>query len=264
MKAVFDPAFGAATQPAPLLRSGYRRSRRQDPIATIGALALVVLLGSAFAYMSPLLVKKQAHTPVIVTLMELPKDPPPEQQVKPDLDKPMAPPQIQVVTPPSQVLLPPPPTAMVTPPAEIKPTPPAPQAPPPQAAAPTGPANGGELSTKVLAADPPQYPLESRRNHEQGTVILDVLVATDGRVGDISVSRSSGFARLDQAALNAVRRWRWTPLMRNGAAVMVRGVVTIPFVLQPGGRDGDRRGGRRHGRDHDRQDDGPGDDQGIA
>lgn len=263
MKAIFDPAFGAATQPAPTVRFGYRRSQRQDPLAIVGALALVGLLGSAFAYMSPLLVKKQANTPVVVTLMELPKDPPPEQP-RPELDKPMVPPQVQVVTPPPQIVVPPPPAALMTPPAEVKPAPPAPQAPPPQAAAPAGPANGGELSTKVLAADPPQYPLDARRNHEQGTVVLDVLVSTDGRVSDISVSRSSGSSRLDQAALSAVRRWRWTPLMRNGVATMVRGVVTIPFILQPGGRDGDRRGGgRRHGRG-DRQDGDLASDQNIS
>jgi protein TonB len=48
----------------------------------------------------------------------------------------------------------------------------------------------------------------------------------------VSVSRSSGFARLDKAALDAVRRWRWSPLVRGGVPVMVRGIVDIPFVLQ--------------------------------
>jgi periplasmic protein TonB len=48
----------------------------------------------------------------------------------------------------------------------------------------------------------------------------------------VSVARSSGFDRLDKAALDAVRRWRWSPTLRDGAPVSVRGTVDIPFVLQ--------------------------------
>ncbi len=146
----------------------------------------------------------------------------------------------------------------------VEPAPPRPAPPAPPAA--RGPENLGELSAKMIAARPPRYPMDSRRAHEEGTVVLSVLLSTDGRVTDINVTRSSGFARLDRAALDAVRDWRWSPLMRDGAPVMVRGVVTIPFILQGGGRDGgrdggpDRRGGRHGvGRDHDGGPDG-GDD----
>ncbi|QAY79944.1 energy transducer TonB [Sphingosinicella sp. BN140058] len=84
----------------------------------------------------------------------------------------------------------------------------------------------------MLSAPPPKYPLESRRKREQGIVALSVLLGTDGRVETLSVSSSSGFDRLDKAALKAVREWRWAPLVRNGAPVQVRGIVTIPFQLR--------------------------------
>ncbi|MCJ2184421.1 energy transducer TonB, partial [Novosphingobium sp. 1949] len=118
--------------------------------------------------------------------------------------------------------------------------PPAPAAPvanesaPVQAAAASSTVEGGDLSSRLLAAQPPSYPVESRRAHEQGTVQLLVLVGTDGRVSEISLASSSGSDRLDKAALRAVRHWRWMPTLRGGVAVLVRGIVTIPFVLRSG------------------------------
>ncbi len=84
----------------------------------------------------------------------------------------------------------------------------------------------------MIVAKPPTYPIDSRRRHEEGTVVLSVLVATDGSVSEISVAQSSGSSLLDQAALGAVRKWRWAPLLRGGDPVMVRGEVKIPFVLK--------------------------------
>lgn len=90
----------------------------------------------------------------------------------------------------------------------------------------------------MIAADPPRYPVESRRKREQGTVVLMVILGADGSVADISVSKSSGFERLDKAALSAVRRWKWSPTRRDGAAVMVRGLVEIPSSSRPDPRGG--------------------------
>lgn len=89
-----------------------------------------------------------------------------------------------------------------------------------------------DLSTRLLSAPPPRYPLEARRRREQGTVVLNVLLSIDGRVFEISVDRSSGSDRLDKAALAAVSRWRWSPTLQSGIPTMVRGLVTIPFELQ--------------------------------
>jgi len=79
---------------------------------------------------------------------------------------------------------------------------------------------------------PPSYPVECRRRKEQGTVFLAVVLATDGTVANVSIARSSGSERLDKAALQAVRKWRWSPTIRNGAPVMVQGTVDIPFILK--------------------------------
>ncbi len=118
--------------------------------------------------------------------------------------------------------------AMVAPPA-AEPVAPAPA--PPAPAAPAATVQAGDLGTRVLSAPPPRYPVQSRRRREQGTVELLLTLGPDGVVETISVSRSSGFARLDDAALSAVRRWRWEPTLQAGAPVRVRGVVAIPFVL---------------------------------
>lgn len=83
----------------------------------------------------------------------------------------------------------------------------------------------------MISGGPPRYPVESRRRKEQGTVELNLVLGLDGKVETISVAHSSGFARLDQAALDAVRRWRWAPTLRDGSPVKVRGTVEIPFVL---------------------------------
>ncbi|WP_252217111.1 energy transducer TonB, partial [Clostridium sp. CMCC3677] len=76
------------------------------------------------------------------------------------------------------------------------------------------PTEGGDLSSKMISAKPPSYPLESRRLHEEGTVVLAVLLSAEGQVAGISIAQSSGSDRLDQAALAAVRKWRWAPVFR--------------------------------------------------
>ena len=92
---------------------------------------------------------------------------------------------------------------------------------------------GGDLATRMVSGKPPRYPVESRRKREQGVVLLALTVGLDGCVEDIRVARSSGSRHLDRAALDAVKRWRWAPMMRDGQPVLVKGVVEIPFVLQP-------------------------------
>ncbi len=265
MTAHFDPSIGSQvlSGAAAIERFGYRRPRGGDPVATVCSLGVVALVGSAFLFMSPVFVKKQQSAPVVVTLMALPDDPPPAEAPPPPPDVP--PPQAAITVPAPIVPTIERPVMQVAPsPPVVEPSPPRPAPPAPPAA--RGPENLGELSAKMIAATPPKYPTDSRRAHEEGTVVLSVLLSTDGRVTDISVTRSSGFARLDRAALDAVRGWRWSPLMRDGSPVMVRGVVTIPFVLQRGGRDGgpDRRGGgRRGGRDRDGGPDGDGGGDGF-
>jgi protein TonB len=77
----------------------------------------------------------------------------------------------------------------------------------------------------------PAYPTASRRFGEQGHVLLEVFILADGSVGEIRLKRSSGFMRLDEAALDAVRRWRFVPARRGEQAIAQWHVQPITFSL---------------------------------
>ncbi|MGB1220349.1 MAG: energy transducer TonB [Alcanivoracaceae bacterium] len=66
---------------------------------------------------------------------------------------------------------------------------------------------------------PPVYPSTSRRRGEEGTVVLAIHIDARGRVTAARVARSSGHARLDRVALEAVRHWRYQPATRAGVAI---------------------------------------------
>ena len=89
--------------------------------------------------------------------------------------------------------------------------------PPVVAAPPPAPAPEPELVSAVQVETPePEYPRLSRRLAEQGTVELRMRVLADGSVGEVAIVRSSGFERLDRAALEGVRRWRCRAATRDG------------------------------------------------
>lgn len=77
----------------------------------------------------------------------------------------------------------------------------------------------------------PDYPAISRRIGEQGNVSLSVYILADGRVGDIRLRQSSGYPRLDQAAIEAVRRWRYVPARRGNEPIDYWYGQTIIFSL---------------------------------
>ena len=72
----------------------------------------------------------------------------------------------------------------------------------------------------------PPYPERSLQLGEEGEVLLKVRVGVNGQALQVTLARGSGFRRLDQAAINAVARWRFVPARRGGAAV--ESVLTIP------------------------------------
>jgi protein TonB len=72
----------------------------------------------------------------------------------------------------------------------------------------------------------------SKRMGEQGTVVLRVLVKSDGTAGTVEVKSSSGFPRLDQSATEAVKSWRFNPATIDGMAVDEWYLLPIPFKLQ--------------------------------
>jgi protein TonB len=103
-------------------------------------------------------------------------------------------------------------------------------------AGPTGffdatPLTGAQLAYATAPA--PVYPREAARIGAQGTVLLMVLVDTDGTPLDVTLHRSSGNRYLDRAATEQVlKRWRFQPAMRDGRAVQAYGVVPIAFTMQ--------------------------------
>ena len=77
----------------------------------------------------------------------------------------------------------------------------------------------------------PAYPLMSRKKKEQGVVLLLLLVKADGSVGEVRLQQSSGFARLDQAARQTVKKWRFTPAQQQGKAIDFWYEMPLKFSL---------------------------------
>jgi protein TonB len=78
----------------------------------------------------------------------------------------------------------------------------------------------------------PAYPPVSKRLGEQGRVVVNVYVLADGRVGDVKVLQSSGYERLDAAALAHVRRdWRFDPARADGEPVAAWGAFGVTFQI---------------------------------
>jgi len=246
-----DAAFSTSDVSAtPHERSGYRRAHGSDPVAIIGALAVGLATIAAFATMNPRFKANDKREPTVVTLMELPDEPPPPAPPPSEPPPPDAPPPVaRIVAPTPMVALPERPV-LSAPPAVQPAATPAPPRPTP-AVAPPAPENLGDLTARVTFRPTMRIPRESQRLREEGTVLLSVLLSPEGRVIDISLARSCGFPRLDRAALEYVRDWRWSPFLKNGQPVMVRGMVPIEIRGPRGGGRG--RGG--HGRRHDRFDD---------
>lgn len=76
----------------------------------------------------------------------------------------------------------------------------------------------------------PVYPAIAIAAHMQGVVIVQATIGTDGQVVDATVLRS--IPLLDQAALEAVRQWRYTATRLNGVPVAVVTTVTVNFTLR--------------------------------
>lgn len=154
--------------------------------------------------------------------------PPPKPKPKPiETPKPR---QIVATTPvvaPTEYIAPPPPPE----PAPLIVAPPPPAAPAP--AMPVGPVKlASELSVVCPQRIPPRYPPAARRLGEEGTVVLRVELDEQGKVTATRVSSSSGFGRLDDAALAAVRTWQCTPAMREGKPVRAVALQPFKFTLQ--------------------------------
>lgn len=96
-----------------------------------------------------------------------------------------------------------------------------------------GPATGIQEPRKVHDARP-SYPEAARRERVQGVVVLELIVDEEGRVAEVDVLRGQPMG-LTEAAVDAVRQWRYEPVLVDGEAVPVTLVATINFRLETGG-----------------------------
>jgi protein TonB len=78
----------------------------------------------------------------------------------------------------------------------------------------------------------PNYPPSSRRAGEEGRVMLRVLVSTNGSAETVELENSSGYGKLDEAAINAVKKWRFIPAKRSNQAVSAYVLVPVKFSLE--------------------------------
>jgi protein TonB len=100
---------------------------------------------------------------------------------------------------------------------------------------------GGAVTAEEVPASPeeacnqpPEYPLESRRRGEQGTVVIRLRIDADGKVVAADVASSSGHTRLDRAALSALTRWIYRPAERGGIRVAGQVDQQVVFRLDDG------------------------------
>lgn len=221
----------SATYFAPPDENRASRGRRTLAIvAVVGVhlLALIAIVHAALRPEPPLPVQALA-----VRMVELPPPAPPRIEA-PKPVPPKAPPK-RVRTPPPVLAAAPSvplaPTVFAVPP---QPEPvvaaPAPVATPAPVAA-AAPIVDARFDADYLQNPPPVYPATSRRQHEEGRVVLRVRVSRDGRPLSVEVRQSSGFSRLDEAAKSAVERWRFVPASQGGEPVESSVLVPLNFTL---------------------------------
>jgi len=102
----------------------------------------------------------------------------------------------------------------------------------------SGPSNdfiGVDVDMALTNNPAPAYPPQAKARHEQGTVVLRLQVRGDGTVGEVQVRTSSGSMRLDQAAAQAVKRWKFKPASQGGKPVESWAIVPITFGFRKAG-----------------------------
>jgi len=202
-------------------------SRRGSLFGAVVGLHGVVLLGVLAA---KTVIPETRELPLVVDLIE------PAQPESPKT-RPQALPRPQPTSPQAAPQRPTPPLAATTSsvpaanaplaaPPESKPAPAAPAA----AAAET--VSAARFDADYLKNPAPVYPPLARRMGEEGRVVLRVQVTAQGTADSVELMTSSGSDRLDQAALKAVRNWRFVPAKRGGEAVASAVLVPITFKLE--------------------------------
>lgn len=200
--------------------------------AVIGAIAVGHVVG-LWAVMQVPAVRQavQEAAPIFVDLLAPPPKPAPEPPPPPVVKAPpprviAAPPKPAEAPAPFTVEAPPPEPAPAPAPVQPVEAPAAPPAPPPPVVIPTS-------AIQFLEAPlPPEYPRVSKRLNESGTVMLQVYIDERGNPAQVLVKRSSNFPRLDEAAVLAVRRWRFRPHLVNDRPTAGWAAIPVIFELE--------------------------------
>jgi len=210
----------------------FKPRREQAPTVLMTVVALHVAAFAALLYYQPALNSAQANV-MQVSMITLPQ---PLPVVQPAPPKPR---KVEIVKPIQRTIAPPleaPSQTAISvaspPPASAEPVEmeaaAAPQEPPAPLVLPRSDA-------AYLQNPAPAYPVLSRRAGEQGKVLVRVVVRPDGAPETVELRQSSGAVRLDEAALAAVRKWRFVPARRGDMPVTAAVIVPVVFSLRSSG-----------------------------
>ena len=230
--------------------------RRTLTLGVSCALNVGMIVGLLFAF-----THRTTVLPIeLVMLEEAPAPEPPRQKTllqkltlprllrapKP-IETPLPQPAKAVTEPPAPTIAPAPPAGEVpfaepAGPAQTESTPAARFAGPPSGAPPVAAAPGRDVTSASAVTEyarpqggyqvRPSYPASARRLGVQGTTLLKVHVLIDGAVGEVVVQESAGHIDLDQAAADAVRRWRFDPARRGNEPVAMWVLLPVEFRLR--------------------------------
>ena len=208
---------------------------QRNPAGLAATVAVhVALVGLAVAGLQVVLPIRHPLPPIEATqIPDAPKPPlairPPivEQAITTDI----TPPSIDIDSPPRIDL--PPVTTLVQPPGSDGP--PVIDDARTVARVPAGETRSASIDRRYFVDFQPPYPSASTRAGDEGTVIVRVVIGTDGRVERATVARSSGHPRLDAAAIaQALARWRFIPALSDGRAVESERELPVTFRLMQG------------------------------
>ncbi len=190
----------------------YRISKGNGPRLTIAiVIAVIVNVGFILGLQAGLIQKAISQLETKVEAVKEPPPPPPDQAPPPpppQVDEPppyVPPPNIVVATT----------TAPTTAIQQVTTTKPVPDRPP----------RGTDIRE-------PTYPETSKDNCEEGTVTLLLSIDESGRVTDAKITKSSGYPALDNSALEAAKRWRYSPARKDGKRIATDLPQAVKFQLR--------------------------------
>ncbi|QDR82976.1 energy transducer TonB [Sporomusa termitida] len=93
-------------------------------------------------------------------------------------------------------------------------------------------AAGGIAAPGILSKVDPHYPPAARKAGQEGTVLLRIQILANGRPGEISIARSTGYEALDAAAAAAVRKWQFVPAKDRSSGRTVACTTTMPVSFR--------------------------------